>query len=540
MKRILNVLYGVCVGMVVGLFLCLCGEFRNEVFQTREDSGYVYLTEYKQEKVEDRSAPVGVKNEYVIQQLDIPEGGRNLIFYTIHQNVEVYIGKELVYSIRPAESNPFGKTPGNIWNVIPIYEKDAGKEIRIVIIPVYESSIDIVPDFYFGARVGIWAEVMRRNLLALILSVLAIVSGIILVVFGLLTRRSVEMNKGLTMMGMFALNIGIWKLSESDAMAMVFRNSIVLAYIPFLALLLVVVPFVLYMKNLFAKESRIWYVPCFISIFVIMISIVLQITGIADFRQTLWMNHMVMGTVIVVGLFMLIRELRMVGWSRHLKIMVICMSSCLVGMLGDIAIYYGSNGATMTVMGMLGFLIYIIVLGVISIKEVRKLMSIGKQAKRYEQMAYHDQLTGLYNRAAYADYIGRPEFKSEHCILVMFDLNNLKYCNDTWGHEMGDSYIVNSAELIYDAFGSVGKCYRMGGDEFCVLLKEVSLKKCENLVKKLQKETEIWNSETKEKFQIQIACGYAQFDEDMDYDLGDTLRRADKMMYHEKFKMKQE
>lgn len=80
----------------------------------------------------------------------------------------------------------------------------------------------------------------------------------------------------------------------------------------------------------------------------------------------------------------------------------------------------------------------------------------------------------------------------------------------------------------------------MGGDEFCVLLKEVSLKKCENLVKKLQKETEIWNSETKEKFQIQIACGYAQFDEDMDYDLGDTLRRADKMMYHEKFKMKQE
>ena len=119
-------------------------------------------------------------------------------------------------------------------------------------------------------------------------------------------------------------------------------------------------------------------------------------------------------------------------------------------------------------------------------------------------------------------------------------MNNLKQCNDTWGHEKGDVYIRNSAKLIHEVFGNIGKCYRMGGDEFSVLLKEVSVERCRKLVAKLKDKTDAWNRENEEKFLMQIACGYAQYDEKEDYDLGDTLRRADRMMYHEKFAMKHE
>lgn len=83
-----------------------------------------------------------------------------------------------------------------------------------------------------------------------------------------------------------------------------------------------------------------------------------------------------------------------------------------------------------------------------SLKEAKALMEIGSQAKAFEEMAYHDQLTGLFNRTAYAEYTGSSNFKPEGHIIVMFDLNNLKQCNDSLGHDHGDSYIIESAGLI--------------------------------------------------------------------------------------------
>ncbi len=80
----------------------------------------------------------------------------------------------------------------------------------------------------------------------------------------------------------------------------------------------------------------------------------------------------------------------------------------------------------------------------------------------------------------------------------------------------------------------------MGGDEFCVLVKGITLNECKKRVQYLKEMVEKCNRKEPEEFPMQIACGYELYDKRIDYDLGDTLRRADKMMYHEKFIMKQE
>lgn len=56
----------------------------------------------------------------------------------------------------------------------------------------------------------------------------------------------------------------------------------------------------------------------------------------------------------------------------------------------------------------------------------------------------------------------------------MFDLNNLKYFNDTHGHATGDYYIIVCSEIIQDIFGMYGKVYRIGGDEFCAVTEGVT------------------------------------------------------------------
>lgn len=539
MRKLVRVSYIICMAGLILLFCVIAARIKDDVFQKRGETGYQYLTDYVCRQISDDTAPLGVKTEYLLHLDDLPKGSSTLMFYTIHQSVEVSIDGELIYSVHPAKDNLFGKTPGNNWNSIPIYETDNGKECRIVLIPAYESSVDIVPQFYLGSGLSIWIHLVGRNALTFFLSLITICIGILFSLFTLSNYRNSEVDKSLLLMGLFSFNIGLWKLADLDSTALVLPYSIPLSYVPFVTLMLVIIPFVLYVKELFSKkESILWYLPCFGSIAVMLVSIVLQVADVVDFRQLLWLNHAVMCILVVLVPGMIVHELRTVGWNPRLKMTMICMTSCLVGLIADILIYYISKGTSVTVLGMLGFMVYIIVLGISSFHNARKLMEIGMKAKHFEQIAYHDQLTGLYNRTAYAEYTTLAGFDPENCILVMFDLNNLKQCNDTNGHDKGDLYITTSAQLIQQNFGDIGNCYRMGGDEFCALLCNVRTELCVERVKKLKAEVRTHNRQHPDDFPIGIACGYERYDKELDYDLSDTLRRADKMMYHEKFLMK--
>lgn len=540
MRKLVRVGYILCMAGLFILFCFIAAGMKDDVFQQRKETGYQYVTDYDCLQTADDTTPLGVKTEYLLRLDDMPENSATLMFYTIHQNVEVYVDGELIYSVYPSQNNLFGKTPGNNWNSIPIYATDIGKEFRIVLIPVYESSVDIVPQFYLGSSLSIWVRLIGRNALTFFLSLLIICIGIVFSVFTLANYRNSEIDKSLLLMGLFSLNIGLWKISDLDSAALILPYSLPLAYIPFITLLLVVVPFILYVRELFSKkESILWYLPCLASIAVIVISIVMQITNTADFREMLWLNHAIMCIPALLVPGMIIHELCTVGWNSRLKTTMICMISCLTGMVADLLIYYFSKGTAVTTLDILGFTVYIILLGIQSFRNARKLMAIGMKAKHFEQIAYHDQLTGLYNRTAYAEYTA-ADFDPENCTLVMFDLNNLKKCNDTNGHDKGDLYITTSAHLIEQNFGDIGNCYRIGGDEFCVLLCNVRAELCAERIKKLNAEVRTYNRQHPDAFPIGIACGYERYDKEVDYDISDTLRRADKIMYREKFLMKQQ
>lgn len=102
--------------------------------------------------------------------------------------------------------------------------------------------------------------------------------------------------------------------------------------------------------------------------------------------------------------------------------------------------------------------------------------------KEYEQklhyLAYHDQLTGLQNRLALNERLGTliSENKDQKFSLLILDVDNFKYINDTMGHTFGDMILVKLSERLTNQQDSNLTVYRIGGDEFLILVENYNKK----------------------------------------------------------------
>ena len=145
-------------------------------------------------------------------------------------------------------------------------------------------------------------------------------------------------------------------------------------------------------------------------------------------------------------------------------------------------------------------------------------------------------MTGLYNRNAY-DFFVHNETDFKNYLIVTFDINNLKRCNDNYGHSAGDAYISNSARVIENIFERFGKCYRIGGDEFCCVIPKANGFNIQRYIQKLHHYVEILNNKNIIPTEVGIACGYA-FVTETDTDIEKVRERADEMMYQNKKELK--
>lgn len=187
------------------------------------------------------------------------------------------------------------------------------------------------------------------------------------------------------------------------------------------------------------------------------------------------------------------------------------------------------------------FLIVVLVIVVISVLVTDR--GIVKPMKRLEDRAYRDTLTGLQNRAAYYEYSqaldGRIAEATADFSLLMVDVNFLKRMNDTHGHEKGNEYLKNAANLIGSVCGSE-RVYRTGGDEFVVALDKEAQQGMEELIRAFKAAVAVCQtrSDLKPWQRVSAAIGFATYEPGRDTYAEDVLKRADANMYQDKLAMK--
>lgn len=157
-------------------------------------------------------------------------------------------------------------------------------------------------------------------------------------------------------------------------------------------------------------------------------------------------------------------------------------------------------------------------------------------------LAYRDSLTGIRNRTAYEAYCKEIDTKianrqmGELGIMVC-NLNNLKSINENYGHDNGNAYLISCCQLICSTF-SHSPVFRIGGDEFIVILTGNDLHNRGDLI--LQMNEKMNKSTIAEKTweRLSIACGYSLKDVS-DTNVSMVQKRADKEMYRIKKEMKE-
>lgn len=524
----------------MGVFFVICSDVKVEQYRGRPVSHYWSITNYQHAQEKSDSYPVGVADVVTFSLDRALVGDDSLVFYSIHQNVEVLINDQLVYTSYVDKNNPVGKTPGNRWNEIPLYSSDGGRQVTIRLIPVYKVHVGNVPEMMMGNTSQIYFHYISKQMVPLVCAVVAIVYGVVFILMTFAQYRNYKNRNELLFLGILAIVIGMWKLADLSITHIYASYTVEITYRALILVMFLPIPFALYEREILRwDKSRYLLYAAFASQGAIIVSWVLQLMNVADLRETLWIHHLMIVLVVVLSAVLTIGDVKKYGWTRKRRMIVTCFGICVLGIVGDMTIFYVTSGKIANSFGMVAFLLYVAVMGVMSMNEAKVWMELGRKAEGYRDMAFHDQLTGLFNRHAFVQHTTAQRFQPDGCTLVMLDLNNLKKCNDSFGHDVGDRYITSGAAVIKDTFGQYGKVYRMGGDEFCVLMQNVDEVTVKKACDALQHNTEQWNAISGEKFRMQIACGYMQYLETRDFNIEDTLRRADHKMYENKIAMKQ-
>lgn len=162
-----------------------------------------------------------------------------------------------------------------------------------------------------------------------------------------------------------------------------------------------------------------------------------------------------------------------------------------------------------------------------------------RERLRIEHERDYDTLTGLYNRRAFKreseSIFGRRK-KIRHAAFIMLDLDNLKYINDTFGHDWGDEYIRQAGMCLEEGTPKGTLCAHISGDEFNILFYGYeSQNAIRKEISKLKREisSRIIRLPDGQEFHLSISGGIAWYPEDSN-SLGVMRKHADFAMYQVK------
>ena len=403
----------------------------------------------------------------------------SLCFLSNNEKVRVTVGSETVYTYGYNDKTLFGRYFGKVWCMVPLREDMSGKTISVELTALSGEITSGNYSFYLDDRETILITLLMNVWPILLNCIICVIAGIVLIVSGLLYLRAGSKTAlARIYLGVFVLLSQVYVFSDATLTQFLIPNKAVSYFIVHSSLMLIPVPFALYLAELFPRWTRQYR---FLSLFYcayFALRLLLYVGGTIEIGQNVAFT---LG-LILLGICYAALLCLMDTSQQTNRIMLAGLLLFFLFAFGTVLLFLSvpSQENTLpfyTCALALGIDILMVFFYIVLLKSA---LNTANHALLYKHQAYTDALTQVRNRAAFNLAITElvPE-SHPRLTLFMVDLNNLKQVNDTLGHPAGDQLICTLAQCLVTAFGSVGDIYRYGGDEFVIVLADASLEEAQ-------------------------------------------------------------
>lgn len=441
--------------------------------------------------------------------------------YTTHSAIKVYLDDEVIYTYgqRLYDENkllgygehfvsmPYGANSKWLTVEMTVSEDNVFNGVKAM--KLLDGNSAMVKDLS-GKRVN------------LSIAMFLIVFGVIIMVLSMLMlRRAVNFVQTFCI-ALFSFLIGCWTLCNNDLIEYFTTDLLMKSYLEYYSLYISPLPLTYYFRDkIDARCTPKWLKVYFWGIIAAEIvyiasAVILQEANLVHLPQILVGSHILMILTIVLILMISAIDIKvrkqrptvvMIGFLIAIAIVVVelirfNMEKYITGFTKNA---YSSDTC---------FAVLIIVISMLLDYGNKTSKSLYENAQRavLEQMAYMDELTGLGNRRMCEKKLTELEEKEMSSdsvyAIVSLDLNFLKHTNDTYGHKKGDELIKSFSDVLSNVFSLYGTVTRTGGDEFVVILDDITEEKVKSLLAQMLEQMEEKNKSASDVI-LSTAYGYA-------------------------------
>ena len=470
-------------------------------------------------------------------------GGESLCFISRNIVFSIYIDGELIYDFHPTLGGFYGKYYGDYIHTVTLPEFSDERTLSIrgtVLIANEWTGFEGMVLQSSGTYIS---DIAKADMWKFIICLLTFGFGAILFFFGLLENIRRGDVAETVYLGVITMLLSIWTNTSVLIMQIITGNSAFLRLMNYTVLCLLPIPILMFVAS-FTKNQK--NKLLYVCIGLCLLNFLCQLTGVPiglfDYSDMLRFNHL----MIILGMLLIayliakaIREKTIDRSQCKYLISALAVIAC-AGMI-DMVRYYAGQFPDASFVTRIGL---VVMVGILTVYEFKQLITVRMKSRETEVMqrlAMEDTLTGLYNRTAFTYYekelISQNEGKR---LFIHLDVNFLKKVNDTYGHADGDRHIMAAAKVIRESFGAHGQCFRVGGDEFFVIMdgKDCQADYQGELAKFKEMQAE-YNEKEKPPVPLSIAHGTAEYD-CVDGNPEEAEKLADSRMYEDKKRIKAE
>lgn len=454
-------------------------------------------------------------------------------------NLRVFVDNIKIYEYGHERKLLFGRTTGSNYHIFRIPRGTEGTKITLEFNTYEKPMSGKISSIEMGSKVGILTNISQLHLLPFLICILIFIFGTIFIfVYGYMRLKFKE-GKSLLYLGFFAILVAIWSATETKMLQFFIPYQFIENIISNLSLIIFPIPFLLFLKGAsHSNNSKGFNILCTLFIIDFIVTNILTFIGVSDYMGMLPAFFILAALSVGLSLYTVLKEV-IVYRNRDTFVLGISTLILAVFTILNFIHCYFFDATDASFYFRIGLLLFIILIGFSTFKKMIVMIKIGLNSGTFQKLAYTDILTNLKNRTAYVqdlDKLNESLVPTANVIAVIFDLNNLKEANDTYGHEIGDTLLIAAADCIKKALMDCGTCYRIGGDEFAAIVKDaydITFLEC---MSDLNYKIKCYNENNAIK--LEIPYGYTHYNPVTDRDLYGTFSRADALMYEAKAKMK--